>query len=455
MLPRLPIFAFIMSLSASASAGPPIAAAAAIDSIAARFSEVPVTGMTIGVMRDGKLVHVGGYGMAKLEGRVPARAGTVYEIGSITKQFTAAAILRLAEQGRLKLDDPVALHFPALANAAAGATLRHVLSHTSGIHSGSLVEDLTQPTDPSAIVALLAGRQPENAPAERYRYNNNGYILLGLLIERLTERRYGEHLEREFFRPLRLRSTAICITPRGAKVASAYEHPTRGDPRPKLHPIHHPTVSYASGAICSTAPDLLRWQHALVSGKVVSAASYAAMTTPATLKPGKSSPYGFGLFREERASDTRIHHGGASSGFVTQLGYYPSARVGIVVLTNGMYAPSIVEQIEADVADAVRGRASSATARPSLSEQQAQSVVGRYDLGPVKIDVFLQGTTLRAQPSGQVASRLLHQGNRVFIAEHDPNLRMAFLGSDTQADTLLLSQGDRRLPPAKRVLAAD
>lgn len=448
MTHRLRLLAIALFLTAPVHAQTP---QARIDEVARHFADLPVTGMTIAVMRDGQLVHNRGYGLAHRENGVRATAGTVYEIGSITKQFTAAAILRLAEQGALTLDDPVAMHFPELAERAGSASLRHLLSHSSGLYSGPVSDDPTRPIEPSTVIAEIARHPSEFDPGARHRYNNNGYLLLGLLIERLGGRPYGDYLSEAFFEPLGLASTGLCTTPRGDAVARGYSHPTRGEAVPTPHPVHHPTVSFSAGAICSTSGDLLAWQHALATGRVVSPASVDAMTSPLVLASGKPGPYGLGLYSDERSGEHHIHHGGAASGFVTQLGYFPSDRLGVVVLTNGMYAPAMVEQIEQAVRDAARGGDFQPIRASALTDAERASVLGTYDLGPMTIDVYVQGTTLRAQPAGQIASRLLHQGGRVFVTEHDPDVRMTFTGPDAWADTLTLSQRGRPLPPARRI----
>lgn len=445
--PTLLAAALALCLAAPAWAATP---SEMIDGVAAHFAKLPVAGMSIAVMRDGRLVHARGYGLANREARLPARADTVYEIGSITKQFTAAAIVRLAAQGRLGLDDPLATHFPEITNAG-GVTVRHLLSHTSGLYSGALDGDATVATDPSTVPARLAAHAVESAPGQRHRYNNNGYLLLGLLVERHGGAPWAEVLAREFFRPLGLESTAACPEKRDPRSARGYVHPTRGDATPTPHPVHHPSASFAAGALCSTAGDLLRWQQALVDGRVVGAAGFAAMGTPASLASGKPGPYGFGLYSDARGGEPHVHHGGAASGFVTQLGYWPADRLGVVVLTNGMYAPAIVERIETAVRDAARGIAFEPIAEAPLDATERSGIVGTYRIGPATVEVYLQGDSVRALPAGQVASRLLHQGGRVFVAEHDPAVRMRFEGPADRARTLHMSRGDMQMPAGTRV----
>ena len=270
-----------------------------VDAIAAHFSNAPITGMTIAVSRGGEIVFIRGYGHSDLANGTATSPDTVYEIGSITKEFTAAAILRLVEQGKLQLDEPIHRYFPELAATAPEVTLSHLLSHTSGLSSERAAEDLTAAMDPETIIGFLASRPIEFQPGENFRYNNNGYNLLGLLIERASGKSWQDYMEREFFVPLALDSTHVCTASRDPRVSKAYKHPVRGSGGPSEFERHHPSVTYAAGAICSTATDLLRWQEALVNGEVVDEQSVALMATPQPLSLGKPSPYGLGLFSDD------------------------------------------------------------------------------------------------------------------------------------------------------------
>lgn len=326
-----------------------------------------------------------------------------------------------------------------------------MLSHSSGLFSGPISEDLTKPVDPALLVETLAAREAEFAPGARFRYNNNGYMLLGLIIEQVSGVPYADYVERSFFRPLGLDQTSICTAPRGPEVAMAYDHPARGPAVPVPFERHHPGASFSAGAICSTAEDMLRWQEALANGRVVSPAGFAAMSTPMELG-GRISRYGFGLYSDEALGERHIHHGGASSGFITQLGYFPADGTGIVVLTNGIYSGAIVEQVEQAVLRAVRGEPQQYPADLPLSDADRARYAGFYQLGPVTMEVYAQGPHLRAQPPGQVAARLLYRGEGRFVAEHDPAMELSFHEENDAVTELRMSRNGQALPPAKRVV---
>jgi len=188
-----------------------------------------------------------------------------------------------------------------------------------------------------------------------------------------------------------------------------------------------------------------------VSGEVVGEQSVALMATPRTLSSGMPAPYGLGLFSDDALGEPHLHHGGASSGFITQLGYFPQDGTGIVVLTNGIYAGAIAEQIEQSVLRVSRGEDAGLPINLPLSPAERAGFAGTYDLGPVEIEVYEQDGVLRAQPGDQVSTRLLYQGEMRFIAEHDPQIEFIFEAANGQAAALTLRNRGRAMPPAKRV----
>ncbi len=421
-----------------------------VDSIIREALQIPVAGIAVAVRRGDRVLLEKGYGTADLERRVAVTPRTVFEIGSITKQFTATAVVQLAERGRLRLDDSIAQYLPALAARARGVTLRHLLSHTSGLSRAWAVADLTAPSSPQVVVDSLAARPVEFAPGERYAYNNNGYILLGLVVERVSGVSYEEYVRRTFLRPLGLASTTPCAAAPADRQARGYVHATRGPAVATVAPSHHATVTFAAGELCATAGDLARWERALATGAVVSAEGWRAMTTPAPLAGGRTARYGLGVEIGTLEGRPYLAHGGATPGFLGETAYLPDSALSVTVLTNGVYAGSLVTQLVQAVAREALGLPQPAVAHLPLGAEQRAALTGRFDLGPVQIEVYEQGESLRAQPSGQVATRLLYQGDAVFVAEHDPALRFRFRMVDGRAEELVLEQGGRAMPPARR-----
>ncbi|GLC27800.1 serine hydrolase domain-containing protein [Roseisolibacter agri] len=422
----------------------------AVDSIVRAAGSIPIEGIAVAVTRGDAVVLEKAYGVADRARNAKATPATIFEVGSITKQLTAAAVVRLAEQRKLGLDDSIGAHLPALADRARGVTLRHLLSHTSGLSRAWTVADLTAPSSPRTVVDSLAARAVEFAPGERYAYNNNGYILLGLVVEKASGMPYADYVRTAFLQPLGLRSTMPCDAAPAARRAAGYAHATRGPIAATVAPSHHATVTYSAGLLCSTAGDLARWQRALATGRVVSAESWKAMATPVTLASGRPARYGLGVEIGAVDGQRYLAHGGATPGFLGETAYLPDSALGVTVLTNGVYAGSIVTRLVQTVARQALGLAQPSIADLPMTAAERARFAGTFDLGPVKLEVYEQGDHLRAQPPGQVAARLLHQGDGVFVAEHDPALRFRFQVEGERAGTLVIEQGGRAMPPAKR-----
>lgn len=334
---------FTGCLHAAACSGvtdsPPWPRITEIDRIAEQaLARAPMSGMSIAVLRGSKLIHAAGYGKADLELDVPATPRTVYRIGSVTKQFTAAAILRHAERGDLKLDDDLRKYLPDFDTGGRVITIRQLLDHTSGIRDLTTIESVManrslDVTRQQVFTAL--SRVPfDFEPGERYRYNNSGYWLLGAVIEKLSGESYDTAIERDLLVPLCLQATRYDV-PREivANRANGYERDTSGflNAQP-----NSPTRPYASGALISTVLDLAAWQRALFGGKVLDEESFRLMTARGRLKDGQATSYGLGLAITQFQGRRKIAHPGGIIGFSSFLSHYPDEQLSIVVLTNTM-----------------------------------------------------------------------------------------------------------------------
>ena len=323
--------------------------ASVIDSVAeAALANGPVPAISVAVLRGTDTIAMRGYGYADLENDVPASAETVYRIGSITKQFTAAAILRLAEEGKLDLQDPLTEFFPDAPASWRGVTVHQLLNHTSGIKSYTSLGPkwvakwpLDLPHD--SLLALFRDEAPDFEPGEKWLYNNSGYYLLGMIIEQVTEQPYAEYLESAFFDPLELSSTTYCSE------RPLIEHRAEGYDIVEGEAVNTLPMSmtqpFAAGALCSSVGDLVRWERALEEGQVVSADSYGRMITATTTAGGEEQPYGYGLFMGELDGHAKIAHGGGINGFISYASHYPDDDLTIAVLTNsGSGNPEAIEK---------------------------------------------------------------------------------------------------------------
>ncbi len=413
-----------------------------VDSVAnAAITERRVAGVSVAVARKGRIVLAKGYGFADLENDVPATAETVFRIGSITKQFTAAAIMRLMEQGKLSLDDTLQHFLPNVPTQGNRVTVRHLLNHTSGIRSYTSLGPKWQRVvrldlAPDSLVTLFADEPFDFKPGDAYRYNNSGYFLLGMIIEKLSGKRYGQFLQDEFFTPLGLKSTVYCDqAPLIKRRAQGYT-PRPGAPFVNAEPLSM-TQPYAAGSLCSTVTDLVAWTLALSSGKVVSPASYALMTTPGTLNDGKPITYGFGLGMGTVRGHRQVAHNGGINGFVSEVHHYPDDSVVTVVLTN----TSALTAIELERLVARRALGITDIPAVAIEASALQRFVGQYQLGNARLRVFTENGTLRAQAPGGPPFALRHVGNGRFVRDDNDDMQFEF-AAGTPAPSLMRRQGD-------------
>jgi len=307
-----------------------------VDSLANAFiarREAP--GVSIVVIRGRDTLVSQGYGLADLENGVPATPHSVYRIGSITKQFTSAAVMQLVEAGRVKLDDSIGVYLPSLPARWRPATVRQLLNHTSGIPSYTdlgprWMKRMGEKMSPDSLVALTANDTLLFAPGKGWHYDNSGYVVLGMLIEKVTGKPYDQYLKEKLFTPLGLAETMYCnnapIIPHRAQ---GYGRDSSGWRNATFIDMSQP---FAAGALCSSALDLARWNQALGTGQVVSAATYREMTSPV----GAAAPrhYGFGLMADSIAGHHVILHGGGIPGFSTINAWFPDESLSITVLPN-------------------------------------------------------------------------------------------------------------------------
>jgi D-alanyl-D-alanine carboxypeptidase len=425
--------------------------AAQVDAIAGRAVAEGVPGMAVLVQRKGEPPIARGYGFANLELSVPASAETLFRIGSITKQFTAAAVLQLAEQGKLKLDDELAKHLPDAPVHGRKVTIEQLLNHTSGIHSYTARPDLRmlalRPHTPAEIVALVKDAPPDFEPGASWRYNNTGYVLLGMVIEKVSGLPYARYLEENVLPRAGLTRTVYCDNaPILGNRAAGY-----GERRGKPVNAGHIDMSFpfSAGALCSTVGELSAWARALESGKVVSAASYAKMITPAKTADGKPSDYGFGLGIGELEGHRKIAHGGGINGFSSGALRLPDDDVTVVVLCNSEDAPAglLADQL----ARAALGLPIAEPKDLPLPPEEAARFEGRYKLGEVELLISARAGKLflRAANEPEDEAALAYQGGGEFAMKSGQRLR--FRPPGARAEALELGDGKRWLREARRV----
>ena len=320
--------------------------------IAARMSELHIPGLSLAVVRDGKIVKLRGYGSANLELGVPVTVATRFEIGSITKQFTAAAVMMLVEEGKVSLDQEITTYFPDMPKSWGPITVRHLLTHSSGIQEyleiQNLLEETARPgTSHDDIAKMFFTKlKSEFAPGQTWSYSNSGYLLLGNIIEKVSGKSYFEFLDERVFKPLKMKETRSG-EPRALLLnrAAGYEwREGRFENRPALT-----ENAYAAGAIVTTPRDLAKWDAALAGGQLLKSTSLEQIWTP--LRIGRElAPYnyGFGWWIERYHGRRFVTHGGGTPGFSSFITRFVDDRITVIVTTN--HSDRILDHFALDIA---------------------------------------------------------------------------------------------------------
>ncbi len=293
-------------------------------------------GASVAVMQDGKIVYTKGVGKTRLGGGRAVRPVDRFSIGSVTKEFTAACAMKLVEEGKLSLDDPVSKYLPAVSNGDR-ITVRQLMQHLSGLRDyyplDYLDKEMRLPTTAASIVAKYGSMPLDFEPGARFSYTNTGYAALGLVIEKIEGRPLAQVMQGRIFRPLKLSHTTFEVRPTNAPgVVQGYETLGLEGPAPTAGEADN--WCGAAGAIATTASDLALWDWALMSGKVLRIESLAQMTTAAQDASGSSTGYGFGLGVGTISGEPFWEHGGGTNGFLSENIMLPSRRSAVVVLSN-------------------------------------------------------------------------------------------------------------------------
>jgi len=310
----------------------------AIDSlIMAPVQKGQVAGVSVAVVKGRDTILIKGYGSADLELEVPTPANAVYEIGSVTKQFTSAALLQLVEQGKVSLDDDILKYLPNYPSRGNAISIRRILDHTSGIRSYTEIAEarnmFRNPITKDSLVSLVSGKGFDFAPGSNLVYNNSAFFLAGMIIEKVSGQSYADYIQANIFDRLGMTGSKYCSESALMKrKVKGYGFSPSG--LGKAYQQDH-SWPYAAGSLCSTAGDLITWLRALHAGdKVISRASYQEMITPGTLDDGYRVRYAKGIVAAEEEGRRMISHGGGISGFVSETRYYPDDDLYVVVLIN-------------------------------------------------------------------------------------------------------------------------
>jgi CubicO group peptidase (beta-lactamase class C family) len=302
--------------------------------IAQQVTKKGFVGLSLAVVRDGQIILDKSFGQIALNG-APANTRTPFAIGSVTKQFTCACILLLAEEGKLSVRDPVSMYFPNLTRAG-DITLYDLMTHTSGYPDYYPLDfvdrRMQKPIAADDLIREYATGRLDFAPGTRWSYSNTGYTILGRVIEKVSGESFEQFLMRRIVKPIGMTHTVVAPDPANAGLARGHTSFALGPAESAAFEAHGWTN--AAGAIYAPAGDLARWDIALMSGRVLKPDSFRLMTTPRQLASGKIMDYGCGLTISRHDNETVFTHGGAVSGFLAFNAFVPRLKSAVVVLAN-------------------------------------------------------------------------------------------------------------------------
>jgi CubicO group peptidase (beta-lactamase class C family) len=307
-----------------------------IDSIVSLQYSANEPGIAILVAKDGKAIYKKALGKSNLELNIPIELNSVFQIGSITKQFTAISILMLAEQGKLNIEDKIGKYIPEYIEVGRDITIHHLLNHTSGIKNKTHLSEKNYTSrmdrSPEELITYFKDEPLAFVPGEKFKYSNAGYILLGQIIETISKQSYGQFLQENIFDEIEMTSSYYGnmknIIPNRATGYKIKQNEFINADYMSL------SLAYSAGALLSTTEDLLKWQNALLQNTLLKESSIKQAMTPTLLNSGKRIPYGYGFRFSKLGNSPVIAHTGSTKGFTSIALFLPQENMYITVLTN-------------------------------------------------------------------------------------------------------------------------
>ena len=415
--------------------------------VRASFEADEFTGAVL-VARDGEVLLDRGYGFANREWSVPNDGDTKFRLGSVTKQFTAVAIMLLNERGLVDLDAPVKTYLPDAPAAWDGVTVRHLLTHTAGVPNFTDFDDYgaskTLPATMDSLIGRFRDRPLDFQPGEGWSYSNSGYILLTAIVEKASGKSYAEFVAETLFQPLGMADSGYdshaAVLPRRA---SGYAPTARGIVNADYIDM---SIPQGAGALYSTTRDLLKWEQGLFGGRLLTPASLALLTTPVR------NQYAFGLAVTQAGGNTTIAHSGGIEGFNTHMAWDPDRRMTVIVLGN-LNGPGS-DQVAGSLMALARGETvtlASERQAVAVAPEVLRSYEGVYELAPTfAITISVVDGKLMAQATGQDAFELHPESDsRFFLTVVDAQITFTRDAAGA-VDGLILHQGGRDSPAPRR-----
>lgn len=406
-----------------------------------------IPAVSVVVLKNGEVVRAQGYGFANLEHQVAAKPETIFQSGSVGKQFTATLAMMLVEEGKLGLDDKINKYFSAAPEAWKEITVRHLLTHTSGI-SNKLYNQMNMRADytEDELLQKISALPLDFQPGEKWNYSNPGYVTLGILIHKVSGRFYGDLLQEKIFKPLGMNTARIINEEEIIPNRAAGYRLVKGELRNQewVSPALNTT---ADGSLYLTVLDMAKWDASLYGEKLLKKASLEQMWTPVKLNSGKTHAYGFGWSFSEVKGHKIIEHGGAWQGFTTFIARYVNDRLSVIVLTNlagadpGKIAHGIAGIYNPELAPVALMAPDARSADTQNDPKLLDAYVGEYELEPsFTITITKEGNALFGQATGQAKFQLYPESaTRFFLKVVDAKVEF-FKDANAKVSHLVLYQ---------------
>lgn len=395
-----------------------------LDSVVKLYTQQKQFNGSVLVAQRGRVLLEKGYGYKDASAKTAPDGASLYQYGSVTKQFTSALVMHLQEKGKLNIQDKLSKYFPGLPFADS-VTLYHLLTHSSGIYNYTqdrtfMQNETTRPISQERMLALFRNHPLEFTPGSKFSYSNSGYVLLGYIIEKASGIPYEKLMRQVVFQPLGM-TTAGFDFAHNSSSDRTVGYNSIGDDNFDRAAIVDSSVSYAAGALYGSVRDLYAWHQALEGGKLLSAASWKQVYTPL------HSHYAFGWEVDSLYGKPVVHHNGGIFGYTSTIKRFPQDDVVVIVLSNN--GSPKVEEIADDLAGAVFGqpvKGPKETAAAQLPEDKLKEYVGEYEGTPGPVIVFrIENGVLKAKPTDEPEVTLVPEGESTFVIQPE-NIRVEF-----------------------------
>jgi CubicO group peptidase (beta-lactamase class C family) len=416
-----------------------------LDALMSRYEKLYRFNGTVLVADNKKIVLQKGYGLQNAVQKTRAAINTIYQVGSVTKQFTAALVLKLQEQKKLSVTDKLSRYFPSFPNGDK-ITLHHLLNHTSGIYNYTddaafMSTETGKHISQEGMIALFKDKPLDFEPGTKWNYSNSGYMLLGYIIEKVTGKSYYQVFRENILRPLQMTQSGFDFA-NLQHVNKAIGYNVRTETNIQPAGIVDSSVTYAAGALYTTVPDLYKWARALASkSKILRPASWLQACTP-----GKNN-YGYGLGIDSLFGEKAIAHSGGIFGFNSNLLVIPAKGITVIMIAN--VANGELENISRDLVAVLLGRPYKIPdALPPaivIPAQQLKPFEGEYEMMQgFTIKVYLKGDVLMAEATGQPPFQLIAEKPNFFRVD-GVGANLEFIaGPDNKTEKMILHQGGRK-----------